>query len=173
MQLLRDNILCFEIDGLVKVSFVYKPKEVYSVQIIEPQKYDKAPYLKMIVSDLTKSFFDAIKKVLQYSKEAFGIIRSHIQTSISSVTEIDRDQSLEMLLQQLIAVDWVMKVMDDKINLMLNSLIDEMCKLTVQVNAAHFIDRKLQMNLVTYQRVYQEGSKVAALLIVMVKRRAN
>lgn len=55
----------------------------------------------MVVSDLTKSFFDAIHKVLQYSKEAFRIVRSHIQTGLELKSEspVSRDPSLEMLLQ--------------------------------------------------------------------------
>lgn len=58
-------------------------------------------------------------------------------------------------------------------SMLCNDVSSEMQKYNTQVFSLSFLKRKLILNLLTFQRVFQEVLKLAALLIVLCKRRSN
>jgi len=56
---------------------------------------------------------------------------------------------------------------------MFNDVIAEMSKFKTQVFSAFYLNRKLCLNLLSFQRVLKEVTKFAALIIVLIKRRSE
>ncbi len=68
-------------------------------------------------------------------------------------------------------VDQIIEKFDSYFSLLINDAVKEMTQISSEILSALFLKRKVFINLISFQRLFDEIIKQSALLIVLFRRR--